>query len=176
MLSCCSLQHKAPTFTEALLCSKYAPAWWVRHPSTIQPSAASQRSAGSVDLPALRRLWRALCPPGNLTFREVCCWVAWHSVSMGLPINPEGVWAELEVMLESSLSEVGGASRGQELSTSVVTGSVCAELQDRVLGGNLLRHEVPKSQALPACKGGRTALPTACAQSFSTGWGATFVQ
>ena len=82
----------------------------------------------------LRRLWCAVCPSGALTFGEVCDWVTWHSVCIGLPINPEGVWAELRDMLGEDISEVSGASLGQELSARCM----CAELQGRVLGSNLL--------------------------------------
>ena len=131
-----SVAQSTDCHTEALLCSKRAPAWWVRHPSTSQPSAASHRFAGSVDRPALRRLWNALCPTGILTFGEVCSWVAWHSVSMGLPISAEGVWAELRDMLGETLNQVS-ASMWQEPSTNCVTRCMCAELQD-MPGGNLL--------------------------------------
>ena len=124
-----SVAQSTSFLTEALLCSKRAPAWWVCHPSTSQPSAASHHFAGSVDRPALRRLWRALCPTSILTFGEMCSWVSWHSVSMGLPINPEGVWAELRDMLGEDIDQVSGASMWQEPGTSCVTRCMCAELQ-----------------------------------------------
>lgn len=80
----------------------------------MQPSATSHCSAGSLHLPTLRRLWRTVCPSGTLTVEDVRKLTQRHSVIMDLPIDPEGVWAELQDMMggdaDGDSSEVSGTS------------------------------------------------------------------
>lgn len=75
--------------------------WWVRQlvGAIVPDELNSPCPPGSLHLPTLRRLWRTVCPSGTLTVEDVRKLTQRHSVIMDLPIDPEGVWAELQDMM-----------------------------------------------------------------------------